>query len=128
MFNKASLAFVVGLTMPPQTIFAAENPTDRCVDTTAMKKAVTSRDGKWVELTPAQWQFLRGVYAVNPGTPVGLPYGDKAALAQIDGNAGGLVFFLDGEMACTPMPVPHELLDMMRDVDTDRIMHEQGGS
>ena len=48
-----------------------------------------ARNGKWIELTPAQWQFLRGVYALNPETPAGLPYGDKAVLAQIDNGAGG---------------------------------------
>ena len=65
-----------------------------------------ARNGKWIELTPEQWEFMRGIYAMNPETPAGLPYGDKAVLAQVDGNSGGLVFFIDGDKACTPMPVP----------------------
>jgi hypothetical protein len=34
------------------------------------------------------------------------------------------VFFVDGDKACTPMSVPAELLDMMRDVATGRINHQ----
>jgi hypothetical protein len=76
---------------------------------------------------PEQWQFLRGIYVVNPETPAGLPYGNKAVLAQVDGNAGGLVFFIDGDKACTPMAIPHELLAMMHEVATETINHETGG-
>ena len=56
-----------------------------------------------------------------------MPYGDRAVLAQVEGNTGGLVFFIDGDKACTPMPVPRELLVMMRDVATATINHESGG-
>ena len=38
-----------------------------------------------------------------------------------------LVFFIDGDKACTPMPIPVELIAMMRDVATDTINHESGG-
>jgi hypothetical protein len=106
---------------------AADNTASRCVNISVPKDAITSRNGKWIELTQEQWQFLRGVYVVNPETPPGLPYGDKAVLAQVDGNAGGLVFFIDGDKACTPMSIPHELLAMMHDVATATISHEAGG-
>lgn len=102
-------------------------PSTLCVDIAVPKGAIMARDGKWIELTPEQWQFLRGVYVVNPQTPPGLPYGDKAVLAQVDGNAGGMVFFIDGDKACTPMPVPKELLDMMSKVGTGELAHEGGG-
>src|SRR5450631_277351 len=127
MLNKACLALVGALTVLPQMAFAADNFTSRCVDVSVPKGAIAARNGKWIELTPEQWQFLRGIYAMNPETPAGLPYGDKAVLAQVDGNAGGLVFFIDGDKACTPMPVPHELLAMMHDVATSTINHESGG-
>ena len=91
------------------------------------KDAITARNGKWIELTQQQWEFLRGIYAMNPETPAGLPYGDKAVLAQVDGNKGGMVFFIDGNKACTPMPIPVELVAMMQDVATDTINHESGG-
>jgi hypothetical protein len=79
---------------------------------------------KWIELTSDQWQFLRGIYAMNPLTPPGLPYGDKAALVKIDGSSGGMVFFIDGDKACTPMAVPDQLLAMMDAVATAKISHE----
>jgi hypothetical protein len=41
----------------------------------------------------------QGVYVLNPNTPPGLPFGDKAVLVQVDGKADGLVLFIDGEMA-----------------------------
>jgi hypothetical protein len=127
MLNKICLAFAGALTVLPQLAFAADSAASRCVNVSVPKDAIMARNGRWIELTPQQWEFLRGVYVVNPETPPGLPYGDKAVLAQVDGNAGGLVFFIDGDKACTPMPVPHELLAMMHDVATDTISHEAGG-
>ena len=86
-----------------------------------------ARNGKWIELTPEQWQFLRGVYVLNPETPAGLPYGDKAVLAQLENVAGDLVFFIDGDKACTPMRAPPGLLTLMDDVATAKINHEGAG-
>lgn len=126
MLNKVCLAFVGAMMVAPQMAIAADI-SSRCVDIAVPKDAIAARNGKWIELTPEQWQFLRGIYVVNPDTPAGLPYGDKAVLAQVEGNAGGLVFFIDGDKACTPMAIPHELLAMMHDVATETINHETGG-
>ena len=54
----------------------------------------------------------------------GPPYGDKAAVVKIDGSSGGMVFFIDGDKACTPMAVPDQLLAMMDAVATAKISHE----
>ena len=86
MLSKRALALAVGLAVLPQMVHAAEGAA-RCVDTSAPKHAAEARHGKWIELTSEQWQFLRGIYAMNPLTPPGLPYGDKAALVKIDGNS-----------------------------------------
>jgi hypothetical protein len=126
MLNKAIFAFVGAVAILPQIAFAADSST-RCVDVSVPKNAITAHNGKWIQLTPEQWQFMRGIYAMNPQTPAGLPYGDRAVLAQVDGNNGGMVFFIDGDKACTPMPIPLELIAMMRDVATDTINHETGG-
>jgi hypothetical protein len=96
----------------------------RCVDASLPRHVAETRQGKWIELTTDQWQFLRGIYAMNPLTPPGLPYGDKAALVKFDGRSGGIVFFIDGDKACTPMSVPDELLAMMDDVATAKISHD----
>ena len=127
MLNKRSLALAVAVAALPQFALAAETTTAQCVDVSVPKKAIAAHNGKWIELTAEQWQFLRGIYAMNPLTPPGLPYGDRAALAKVDGNSGGLVFFIDGDKACTPMPVPDTLLGMMDDVATAKISHEGSG-
>ena len=126
MLSKRSLALAGALTVLPQMVDAASDA-GRCVDVSVPRKAIEARNGKWIELTPQQWEFLRGIYAMNPLTPPGLPYGDKAALAKVDGNAGGLVFFIDGDRACTPMAVPDALLSLMDDVATAKISHEGSG-
>jgi hypothetical protein len=123
MLSNRALALAVGLAVLPHTVDAAED-TARCVDASAPKHAAEARHGKWIELTSDQWQFLRGIYAMNPLTPPGLPYGDKAALVKIDGSSGGMVFFIDGDKACTPMAVPDQLLAMMDAVATAKISHE----
>ena len=123
MLSNRALALVVGLAVPPQMVHAAEGAA-HCVEASVPKHAAEARQGKWIELTSDQWQFLRGIYAMNPLTPPGLPYGDKAALVKIDGRSGGVVFFIDGNKACTPMAVPDELLPMMDDVATAKISHE----
>ena len=125
MLNKRSLALAAALAIAPQLALAAESGV--CVDVSVPKKAIEAHNGKWIQLTSDQWQFLRGIYAMNPLTPPGLPFGDKAALAKIDGSAGGLVFFIDGDKACTPMTVPDALLTMMDDVATAKISHEGSG-
>jgi hypothetical protein len=125
MLNRYSLALAAALATLPQLAFASE--TAQCVDVSVPKHAIEARNGKWIQLTADQWEFLRGIYAMNPLTPPGLPYGDKAALARVDGNSGGLIFFIDGDKACTPMPVPDKLLAMMDDVATAKINHEGNG-
>jgi hypothetical protein len=127
MLSKLSLALAGALMVLPQVTYAADTTAARCVDVSVPKTAVEAHNGKWIELTSDQWEFLRGIYAMNPATPPGLPYGDKAALAKIEGNTGGLIFFIDGERACTPMPVPEALLAMMDDVATAKISHEGSG-
>jgi hypothetical protein len=63
---------------------------------------------------------------MNPLTPPGLPYGDKAALATVDGHEGGVVSLLDGNRACTQMVAPDALLAVMVDIATAKISHEGG--
>ena len=125
MLSIRSLALAGALAALPQVVAAAESA--QCVDVSVPKHAIEARNGKWIQLTAEQWEFLRGIYAMNPLTPPGLPYGDKAALAKVDGNDGGLIFFIDGDKACTPMPVPDKLLAMMDDVATAKINHEGNG-
>ena len=121
---KRSLALAAALAALPQMVLAADTSAAHCVDASVPKKMIEARNGKWIRVTQEQWQFLRGIYAMNPLTPPGLPFGDAAVLATVEGSAGGLVFFIDGDKACTPMAVPDELLSMMDDVATAKISHE----
>jgi hypothetical protein len=127
MLKKICLGLAAALIVLPQIAFAADSAKSRCVDASVPKQLIEARNGKWIELTPDQWQFLRGIYAMNPQTPPGLPYGDKAVLARVDGDIGGVIFFIDGNQACTPMVVPNELLAMMNDVGMATISHEASG-
>jgi hypothetical protein len=127
MTYLARVAFAFGLIALPQWAFAGDNFASHCVNVSVPKNAIAERNGRWIELTNDQWQFVRGIYAMNPQTPPGLPYGDHAVLAQIGGDTGGLIFFIDGDKACTPMAAPKELLSMMQDVATNTINHEAGG-
>ena len=127
MFRIILAASIGVVALSPHLARAADSSSARCTDISVPKGAITAHNGKWIELTAEQWQFLRGVFVLNPNTPPGLPYGDKAVLAQVDGDPGGLVFFIDGDRACTPMNVPKEFLSMMDDVATAKISHEGGG-
>ena len=127
MFRMALAASIGVIALTPFLARAADSSTARCTDISVPKSAIEAHKGKWIELTSEQWQFLRGVFVLNPNTPPGLPYGDKAALAQVDGDPGGLVFFIDGDRACTPMAVPGVLVGMIRDVAAANISHEADG-
>jgi hypothetical protein len=112
MPSRRFLAVVGAVTPLPRIAFGAEL-VERYVDFAALRAAISGDNGKLIELTPEQWQFLRGVYAMNLETPPGLPFGDEAVLAHVDGEPDGLVFFVDGDKACAPMRAPHGLLSLM---------------
>jgi hypothetical protein len=76
MLSNPALALAVGLAVLPQMVHASEGA-DRCIEASAPKRAAEARHGKWIELTSDQWQFLRGIYAMNPLTPPGLPYATR---------------------------------------------------
>jgi hypothetical protein len=120
-------ALLAGLMVVSSGALASEDAATRCIDASAPKAVVAEHHGRWVDLDANQWQFLRGVYAMNPETPPGLPYGDHAALARFDGRADGIIFFIDGDKACTPMLAPSELLSMMSDVAAKTVKHEAAG-
>ena len=127
MLGRIRLALVIGVVAFSEGAFASDDASQRCVDVSTPKAAVAARHGHWIELDAAQWEFLRGIYVMNPDTPPGLPYGDHAALARFDGDPRGIVFFIDDDKACTPMLAPAELLSMMDEVATHTVKHEAAG-
>jgi hypothetical protein len=81
-----------------------------------LRAAINDQDSKPIEITPDQWRFLRGVYAMNVEATPGLPYGDNAVFAQGVGDSDGQLFFMDGDKSCPPMHAPPALLSLMERV------------
>ena len=84
----------------------------RSVDLATLCAAIEGQYGRLIEITPDQWRFLRGVYAMNVEAPPGLPCGDDVVLAQC-GDSDGLLFFVDGGKLGAPMQAPPALLSLM---------------
>ena len=105
--------FVIGARALPPKISAGAGFANRPDDLATVRSTNNGQDSKLIEITPNQLQFLRGVYAMNPEVPSGLPSGDNAVLAQDGGDSDGLLFFIDGDKPCAPMQAPPALLSLM---------------
>ena len=124
----ALAALALGWTSAHVAIARADDaPSKMCRPTADARKIIDGKDGRWATVTPEQYRFLQGVYAMNPNTPAGLPFGASAVLATIPGADGAMIFFIDGENACTPMPVPKELVDLLVKVGSGEVSHEGSG-
>jgi hypothetical protein len=122
--------FVIGARVLPPKIAVGAEFANRCVDLATVRAGINGQDGKLIEITPNQWRFLRGIYAMNPEAPRGLPYGDNAVLAQDSSDSDGLLFFIDGDKPCAPMQAPPALLSLMEQVamaDGTQDMNRQDG-
>jgi hypothetical protein len=95
-----------------------------CLPLAGVKERAAKSGHTWKEVSPNEWEFLRGIYAMDPLTPPGLPFGDGAAIVREQGGDDGVVVFIDGDVACTPMPVPKSLLDLLATVAAGRINHD----
>jgi hypothetical protein len=110
---------VIGARAAPGKVTVGAEFASGSVDLATMRGAINGQDGKPIEITPNQWQFLRGVYAMNPEAACGLPRGDNAVFAQDSCDSSGLLFFIDGNQACAPMHAPPALLSLMERVTMD---------
>lgn len=98
-----------------------------CESLVDAKERNTKGGRTWTAVSTNEWEFLRGIYAMNPLTPVGLPFGNGAALVREAGNDGAVVVFIDGDVACTPMPIPKALIDILATVAAGTVNHEGSG-
>lgn len=114
--SAAAMAFVFSL--------GAAHAQGACLPLSGVKERAAKTGHTWTEVSPNEWEFLRGIYAMDPVTPPGLPFGTGAAIVREQGMDGGVVVFIDGDVACTPMPVPKSLLDLLATVAAGRINHE----
>lgn len=107
---------------------AAESaPKPSCTAIDGPKRAIQAKHGRWITVTTDQWEFLRGIYAGSPDTPPGLPPGDRAVLAQPEGEESGVIFFIEGQLACAPMTASAEFVKLLRGVDTDNVVRVGDG-
>jgi hypothetical protein len=100
------LLFVVGAHVLPSKIAVGGESGGRCVDLATVRAVIEGQCSQLIEITPDQWAFLRGVYAMNVEAPPGLPSGDDVVLAQDGGDSDGLLFFVDGDRLGAPMHAP----------------------
>ncbi len=98
-----------------------------CIPLSQPKALVEKVGGVWEPLSPSQWQFLRGIYVMNPATPAGLPLGNGAVLVSKPGSPDGMVFFIDGINACDPMGAPKVLIEDLVKVKNKVVDHEGDG-
>jgi hypothetical protein len=87
--------FVVGARVFSPKIAVGAEFANHCADLATLRAAIKGQDGKLIKITSDQWQFLRGVYAMNVEAPPGLPDGDNAVLAQGGGDSNDQLFFVD---------------------------------
>lgn len=95
-----------------------------CSDLAKTKQDALDAKATWIGLTEAQWNFARGVYIYKPDTPKGMPFGDSAAIVRRDDRSGSLIFFIDGDKACSPMALPSEVTDFLLSVGEGFVKHE----
>lgn len=98
-----------------------------CVDIAGPKTTATAHGASWVTLSPEQYHFMQGIYAMAPSTPAGLPFGSTAVLVERKDHDGGLIWFVDGDRICTPLPIPKGLVEMLADVASGAVHHEGNG-
>lgn len=91
---KAVLALVALLIAGP-----ALAQSMHCYPLSMMRHSIEEAGGKLIDLTPEQFQFMRGVFVGFPPTSTELPPGDHAVMGVL-GNDGGGVLFIDGDQAC----------------------------
>ena len=60
---------LAGLSAVSHPALGAADSAALCADVAGPKAMGAEHHGRWIELSAEQWQFLRGVYAMNPETP-----------------------------------------------------------
>jgi len=72
----------------------------------------------YTKVTPGQYHFLQGVWAMSPSLPGDTPPGDGAAIIRKDTTPGGVIAWTKGALVCTIMSAPDRLLKLMLTIKT----------
>ena len=107
-------AFAIALCLVAAPALAAP-PKPNCISLEKLERSA-GPDLTTLPVTRVQYHFLRGVYAMNPQTPPGLPPGDSALLVRKDGAKSAIVLWIMGPLVCGTMPAPPQLLELLDQV------------
>jgi hypothetical protein len=89
---------------------------------------ITRAGGSWVELTPDQLEFARGVWATMPAAHARLPLGHKAFLSKGGNEPADSVYFVDDDAICARMFVSRGLAEQIVEVGAGMITHSGDSS
>jgi hypothetical protein len=89
---------------------------------------IVNAGGSWVELTPDQLQFARGIWASMPAAHARLPLGHQAFLSRGGAEPADSVYFVDDESICGRMFVSRGLEEQILAVGAGKIEHGDDSS
>jgi len=75
----------------------------------------------FTKVTPGQYHFLQGVWAMSPSLPGDTPPGDSAGIIRKDKTPGGVIAWTKGTLVCTIMSAPDRLLKLMLTIKTGQL-------
>ena len=84
---------------------------------------IASAGGSWLELTPDQLAFARGVWATMPAAHGRLPLGHSAFLSRGGNEPADSIYFIDDDMICARMFISRGLSERLIDVGAGLIVH-----
>lgn len=103
---------------------------ERCTDWVQTQANAKKNDIQIIKLNNEVFRFLQGVWAMNPQTPPGFPFGTAAVAIHPTKikDAGYLIAFVDGNRVCDGMPAPKALWDMISEIMANIPHHEPKGT
>lgn len=129
--RRISIALLASLALGGSAL-AAEAPVFKPHCEPLAKLTAANKDAKFTKMSVGQFHFLTGFYVSSPITPEGLPPGDGALLAEIDGHPG--IVWTHGHEACItiiaiggghgvymPMPISAGQLAALKSVHTGKL-------
>lgn len=122
--EKATILASIGLSFA-LAAFPAPAATLPCGPSERVHELAQGRGEPFVSLSPEQWEFVRGIYLMDPNTPPGLPPGDGAEMSRREDGSATIVF-LDGPLACSPMHLLKDGVDILNQVGRGEIVHAEG--
>jgi hypothetical protein len=112
---RTALALVAALAFGGPAL-AAER--DQCALPLSKLKPDATGHAHLSTLNAAQVHFAEGLFVATPPVTGIMPPGDGAVLIVSKGRKGGLLIWTKGSNACTPFPLPDEVIRTMRGLNS----------